>query len=353
AAAPTPPPEPTAPAPDLSALQSELTGLILDYERTRSGHDGVIQKLLDLAGRAGNSRISESAAEQIIRVRRDRDDAVEAEKDHLRQETVRILYNEGPEPARQYLDQYKSPFLEEMQSQIGNLRRRIRIREQQEQSQREQERMEAEKWFAELKSQLAARVLQREWQQASALVEQAAAEPALFPLGAEVSALQDEVQALQRVPEKILQSYDQKLQQEVVLKLLDRDLAVTILDRRPDGLSVSRTLYAEDGIPVGSAELFIPFSQLSPQEILDQIQRLEGKEILLYKGLLAHRAGERTLSRKYLEQAGTPLALSIRDELFSLPTLDHREFSGPEGEAGIRSPLNTPRFAPLPTIESP
>ncbi|MDF3129234.1 serine/threonine-protein kinase [Kiritimatiellaeota bacterium B1221] len=355
---PTPAPRPTqTPVPlpphlDLPALQKELTAIILNYERTRSGHDEVLQALLDLGMRAENSSVSEAAAQQIVRVRRDRDAAVDAERIRLRNETVRILYEQGPEPARNHLKNFQSDFEKDLAEQMGNLHRRIQIWEKQERSQREAEKATAEKWLSELQQQLAPLVINREWPQAMTLIEEAAEEPSLFPVATEVGALRLELLALQSVPGKILESYNNQLHQDVVIKLHDKDLPIQIHELRPDGLLVERTLYSEDGIPLGSAELFIPFSQLSPREIYDQLELLEGQEVTLYRGLLAHRSGESEVSRNLLEEAGTPLALAIRDNLFSLPTsLDHpvEEASTPD----LDNPFNRPRFAPRPRLESP
>ncbi len=355
---PTPVPQPTqTPLPlasnlDLPALQKELTTIILNYERTRSGHDDVIQALLDLGMRAENSSVSEAAAQQIVRVRRDRDVAVDAERVRLRNETVRILYEQGPEPARKHLTNFHSDFKQDLAEQMGNLRRRIQIWEKQERSQREAEKAAAEKWLTELQQQLALLVINREWPQAMLLIEEAAEEPTLFPVANEVGGLRVELLALQSVPGKILESYNSQLHQDVVIKLHDKDLAVQIQELKPDGLLVERTLYSEDGSPLGSAELFIPFSQLSSREIYDQLELLEGKEVTLYRGLLANRSGESEISRNLLEESGTPLALAIRDHLFSLPTTLESPFEEPPAPE-LDSPFNRPRFAPRPTLESP
>jgi len=348
---PTPLPLPSPPLEDLSSLQKELTAIILEYERTRTGHDQVIHSLLDVAARGKDSPVSEAAAQHIVRIRRDRDEALDAEREHLRQQTLTILYEQGPEPARNYLNTYSGPFEGEVRAQKEKLRRRITIWEEQEHSQREEERVAAQQAFDELLAELAVLIVNREWPAAGSLVADAAADPTLFPLSTEVAALQKELLELQRVPTRILESYSKQLNQNVVLKLQEKDLAVIILDVKSDGLLVGRTVYSEDGNEMGSAELFLPFSVLSSEEIFDQVQLLEGKAAFVYKGLLAHKTGELLASRRFLEEAGSPLALAIQDRLFQLPTLDRTRLDAWELEQG--SPLNTPRFAPLPTLEFP
>jgi len=346
----TPEPLPERPSAESASLQKELTTIILNYERNRDNYDHVIRALLDVGMRGTDNSISEAAAEQIVRIRRDRDEAVETEKKRLQETTIRILYEQGPDAAREYLEQVDGPFQDDFAAQTGNLRRRIRIWEQQEFSQREEEKTVAVKWLTELRTRLAPLVIQGEWESALDMVNHAAKEPPLFPVSADVAALREEMIALQGVPEKILKSYAGKLNQPILLNVQDKDIEVTLRELKPDGLLVSRIVYADDGSPLGSAELFIPFNTLSSTEIETQLETLEGKEVLIFHGLLAYRNGERDAARSYLEVAESPLALAIRDEIFSLPSLN--PFL-PGRSSDLESPLNRLRFAPLPTSESP
>lgn len=346
-ATPTPEvfPDPTPALIDFDLLQRELTNIILNYERNRDQHDQVIKDLLDLAQRGTDTSISENAARQIVRVRRDRDAALEAEQQNLRKTTIRILYDQSPEAARAHLKNYESPFRKDLTAQIGNLYRRIRIREKQETSQREEEKIAAAKALDELHKQLAPLLIQREWASALEMLDDAAKEPVLFPKTTDLSSLREEVLRLQAVPHKIIDSYAEKLNQEILLKLKDKDLTVTIRELKPDGLLVGRNVFAEDGSPLGTAELFISFNSLSTTEILDQLENLEGPEILTYRALLVFRRGEKDAARSFLEVSGTPLAHAIRDQLFSLPTLN--SFM-PDGSG---SPSSMPQFSPLPRLE--
>lgn len=342
-ATPTPPP----PGPDLAALQQELTSLILNYERERGNYDEMIKALSDLGLRAVNTVVSDAAAQQIIRVRQHRDEAVEAEKNHMRKETFHLLYQEGPEAARNFIKQYDGPFQTELDPLFANFRRRIHAWEQQERSQREADTALAEKGLEDLYNQLGPLVAKREWPRALALVTEAAEDPSLFPVASEVATLREELLALQAVPDLILKSYANQLNQDVVLKLYDRDLPVKIREVKSDGLLVVRTVYAEDGSSVGSAELFIPFATLSTVEVQNQLELLEGPEVTIYRALVAYRNGEREISRNLLETVGSPLALAVRNELFSLPTLD--PFFTPPPTEPVHTP-NRPRFAPLPSL---
>ncbi|MEX2606308.1 MAG: protein kinase [Kiritimatiellia bacterium] len=347
---PTPEPEPTEPPEDLSALQRELSTIILTYERDRNQHDELLRELVDLGTRASGTPVSEAAAEQIVRIRRDRDEAVENARKHLRENTIRLLYEKGPEPARDYIAAYDSPFKADLDGLADNLRRRIRIWEKQERSQREAEAKTAADWLQELRRQLVSPVLKREWTRAVHMVDQAAEEPSLFPVADDLAGLRRELLALQAVPERILESYSEQLHEEITLSLLDRTLRVQIKEVQDGGLLVVRTLYDDDGHARGSAELFIPFSNLSSTEINSRLRKLEGSRFLFYRALLAQRSGDRDASRRLLEECGTPLALTLRDELFALPSIPPAREAFP---STLDSPLNTPRFVPLPTFESP
>lgn len=347
---PTPEPIPTDPPVDLSALQRELSSLILRYERDRSQHDELLRELANLGTLASGTPVSEAAAEQIVRIRRDRDNAVENARKHLRENTIRTLYEEGPGPARAYIGSYDGPFKEELDGLADNLRRRIRIWEQQEQSQREAEARIAADWLQELRTQLVSLILKREWTRAIRMVDQAAEEPSLFPVADQLADLRQELLALKSVPELILESYSEQLHAESSLMLLDRTLWVQIKEIQDNGLLVVRTLYGDNGHARGSAELFIPFNTLNVSEIHSRLQNLEGPHFLLYRALLAQRSGDREASRRYLEEYGTPLALTLRDELFALPSISPTREAFP---SSLDSPLNTPRFVPLPRFESP
>lgn len=345
------PPPPEIPVEDVAALQKELTTIILNYERSRNQHDQVIKDLSEVGLRGANTPVSEAAAQQIVRVRRDRDEALEAERSRIRDQTIRLLYEQGPDAARNYLDQYNGPFASDLSSHFGNLRRRIRIWEQQERSQRKAEQTTALKLLDELYLALAPLVINREWAAALAKVKEAAEAPPLFPVSTEVAEIRDELLALQSVPDLILKSYANQLNQQVVLKLHDRDLPVKIRELKSDGLLVGRTVYAEDGSAVGSAELFIPFTLLSGQEILNQLENMEGSEITIYRALLAYRNGEQEVSRNLLRELDSPLAVAIRNELFSLPTLDDPYLD--TGDSEESSPFNKSHFVPLPNLEYP
>lgn len=347
---PVPEPTPTETQVDLPALQRELTTLILRFERDRDHHDELLRELADLGTRASGTPVSEAAAEQIVRIRRDRDEAVESARKHLRENTIRLLYEQGPQPARAYIASYDSPFKTELDGLSDNLRRRIRIWEQQERSQREAEAKIAADWLQELRRQLVSPILKREWSLAIRMVDQAAEEPSLFPVADDLAALRKELLAVQAVPEQILDSYTEQLHEEIALYLLDRTLWVHIKEVQDNGLLVVRTLYGEDGRARGSAELFIPFNTLSSSEIHSRLETMEGPHFLFYRALLAQRSGDREASRRYLEECGTPLALTLRDELFALPSIPSVRDTFP---SSLDSPLNTPRFVPLPTFESP
>ncbi|WFB36575.1 protein kinase [Kiritimatiellota bacterium B12222] len=352
--APTAKPRPTAvptlPSAEMADLQKELTTIILNYERNRDQHDEVIRQLSDLGLKGSGSPVSDKAAEHIVRIRRDRDEALEQTRNRFRKETIRILEEYGPVAARQYLNDYTGPFQNELTEQIANLGRRITIWEKEARTQKEAEKTAAGIGMDSLRKQLAPLVINREWPQAMLTLQEAAENPLLFPASEEITTLRSEVIALQSVPELILASYSSQLNQDIPLKLIDRDLFVQIKEVKVDGLLVSRTVFLDDGTPVGTAELFIPFASLSREEIEIQLELLEGSELLIYKALLAHRNGDREACRTHLENANTPLALALRDELFALPTLQNpfiSEWTDPP------SPINTPRFAPLPKIESP
>jgi len=356
-AQPTPPPERTpapssesTPGSDSEALRRQLAAAILFYERNPHRYDRTLEMLLDLGTRGAGTPVAESAAEQIVRVRRDRDEAVEEARRRLRESTLRILYEEGADRAREHLEASTGPFQDETGRQREKLRHRIRIWEQQERSQRLAEERAAQERFLQLLNELVPLVLQRDWSEAIRRVDRAAEDPALFAASAEVASLRRELLALRAVPDVVRESYRSKLNREILLKLRDEVVSVRIRELRPDGLLISRIVFGDDGSPQGSVGRFIPFSELSAGELLDQLQSREGSEFDIYRALIAHQADNPKACRGFLSKAGTPLARAVERALYEPMDLSKPT---PQPTASVPFPINTPRFAIPPTPASP
>lgn len=347
--APTPPPTPT-PFIDETALRRRFTEIILAYERNPATHDDTIRRLVALASEAESTPIADQAAQQIIRIRRERDQAVDAARRRLREQTLRILYEQGVEAARSHVETHDGPFPDETAPLRENLLRRIAIREQQEQSQREADERRAEEAFSRLLRRLGPMVIQHEWTRALKALDQAAENPAMFPVATRVAALRQQLADVQDVPNQILESYHRRINREVLLKLESGAVYVEILGLEADGLRVSQTLFSEEGIPRGHVERDIPFSELSHDEIMDRLEAFQGAPYAIYRALRLYHRGDRDACRTWLEKADNLLSRSVHDFLFrpiELPT--------PQLETGEEtpSPFSTPRFDPEPTPASP
>lgn len=314
---------PTAlPTPITSEYQRELTRLILEYEQDPGNYDDFISRVVDLGVRAEDTPVAEEAALLIVRVRRDRDAAVEKTRDELRQQTLKQLYEQGSVPARAYLNQYSGPFREELQGQISNLRRRIRIWEQQKEEQRDAEVAAARAELQTRTRKWIPSILNRDWDAALEKLDQAARDPLLFPVAEEVAALRREIIDLRDVPEVVWMQFGKKKGQKVTLQVQGQAMKVTILGVQPDGLHVRRDIIDEQGEVLGSFERTIAFSQLDRGEVMRQLEPLEGTAAQITRALLAYRNGDLEASREELVEAGTPLADAIRNHIFALPTLD-------------------------------
>ena len=356
---PTPPPTPAEPPPsptpvpavDETTLRRRLTELILAYERDPTSHDETIRQLVELATESDATPIADLAAEQIIRIRRERDRAVNTARRRVRENTLRILYEQGVTAARAHLEAYEGPFMDETRLLRENLLRRIAIREQQEASQREADERQAEKAFSRLMRGLGPLILNRDWNRALKTIEQASEDPALFPVSTRIAELRADLTALREVPDTVLESYHRKINREVLIKLQTGAVYVEILELEDNGLRVSQTLFSEEGIPRGSVEREIPFSELSHDEIMDQLAPFEGEEYNLYRALILHHRGDREASREMLEGADSLLSRSVYEFLYrpiELPT-PQLEPEEEEEEEEPPSPFSTPRFEIEPT----
>jgi hypothetical protein len=317
-----PPPPLPAPTDVPAEYQQRLAQLILDYESGRISFDPMIRELVQLGQRANGTVVSEQAAYQIVQVRRDRDQALQKERGRVRRETLEILYQQGGAAADRYLQNLDSPFLDELQEMIGNLRRRIRIVEQQEQDQREEERIKAETRWEQRKQEAAARILSRELAGALSLLDEAARDPALFPVTEKIADLRQEVIDLQEVPHLMMAEFERVMNRPLTLQVQDRMVNVTIRAVEADGLRVERAVTDDQGRSLGTVEQNIAFSQLNPNEVLRRLEPLKSPAADITRGLIAYRNGEQEKCREALLRADTPLADAIRNQLFALPTLD-------------------------------
>ncbi len=323
---PDPNPAPTAvppvPTPVSPELQQELARLILEYESGELGFDPMISELVKLGQQAQGTVVAEEAARQIVQVRRDRDQALKRERNRVRQETLEILYDEGGEAARSYLESLESPFAEDLEEMIGNLGRRIRIVEQQKEEQRIEERTQAENRLQSRTREVAALILKRDGVAALELLDQAARDPNLFPVAEQVADLRQEVVNLQEIPHLVMAEFERMKDRPVVLQLQDRMIEVTIRSVGVEGLRVERPVTDEAGRPIGTVEQEVAFSQLNPNEVMRRLEPLETPAAEITRGLMAYRSGNQEKCREALFQAGTPLAEALLNQIFALPTLD-------------------------------
>jgi len=310
------------PTPDSARFSSELARLILEVEQNPEKVDEILAELADLGIRAADTPIAEEAALQLVRIRRDRDRALEKTRSRIRSETLRLLYEQGGDAARGYLEGLDTHFAEDLQPLVANLRRRIRIWKQQKQEQREAEQAAASERLKSRTRGLVPLVLNRDWQGALDQIDKAARDPMLFPVAENVAALRREIVDLREVRDAMVTGYERRINQPVVLGLMDREVEVILRGVEPGGLRVERTVTDEQGQTLGRVEQIIPFSQLSSDEVLSRLDELEGEAVDITRGLIAYRDGDLERTRTALRRAGTPLADAIRNELFALPTLE-------------------------------
>jgi len=312
----TPVPAPTPTPFDEAALQRKLTEIILDYERDLTLHDSTIERLVDLATEAGDSPIADRAAELIIRIRRERDTALDNARRRLREDTLRLLYEQGVDAARAHLEGYEGPFLEETETLRSNLERRIEIRARQEESQREADEAKAQELLQELNQQVAPLVIRKEWAQALQKVQEASEEPALFPVSSEVAELRTELLELQSVPELVIDSFERGLKEDVSLRLKNEVLVGEIVELLPDGIRVMEILYSEMGLPQGRVERDILFSELSHLEVLSRLEPHNTNAVYTYRALMLYHHGETEGCREELKEADSQLSDAIWNFLF-------------------------------------
>ncbi len=323
---PTPTPLPPIPTPTLvptptpfvdeGALQRRLTDIILDYGRDPTSHDSTIGRLVSLATEAGDSVIADRAAEMIIQVRRERDTALDTARRRLREDTLRLLYEQGVDAAKAHLDGYEGPFLTETETLRSNLLRRIEIRARQEESQREADEAKAQELLQDLSQKLAPLVIRKEWVQALGLIQQASEEPAMFPVSAEVAEYRTQLLALQSVPDLVIDSFERGVKEDVSLRLKDEVLVGEIVELLPDGIRVMETLYSETGLPQGRVERDVLFSELSHLEVLSRLDDHETDAVHTYRALMRYHYGETEACREELQKAESLLSEAIWNFLF-------------------------------------
>ncbi len=318
--APTPSPQPQATIP-LATLREEFARIILEYEGQAAGHDEVIQRLRDLGTRGSGTDVAVQAAQQILRVRQDRDRDLQEARQRLREEVLHILRHDGPKAAHEYLSHTNHSLALDVSGELESLRERVREWERQELSQREQSLAAAKERLAALARETAPWVLQGNWETALSMVDQAAADSLLFAAADQLADLRAEILAARDVPAEILKGYRPNPAVETNLWLRSGVQTLRIREVQADALLVSKIARDEKGAPIGSAEQVIPFAQLSPHELMRKMIPLSLPHHDLYRGLLAQRSGNSDAAKYYYQLAGTALAQALAAQMPTAPEL--------------------------------
>lgn len=332
---PTPMPEPR----DLEALNRKFTAIVLDYERNPNEFDVIIRRLLEVATEAENTSIADRAVRQIDRIRSAREEALEAQRRRMRENTLTVLRDEGADAARAYLQRFDTPFEAELSRVRAGLMARIDAWEQQERSQREEELAQARAQYQNLLRDITPSILSRDYGQVLQSIDQAANRPSLFVIADEIAALRREIMALQGVSIEILETYRNLVGRETTLQLRGGPQNVRIRDVLADGMLVSKPLYAPDGSQRGNVEQTILFSELNYREVLQRMESLTLPHHDIYRGLIAHHTGYHEAARFYMQAAETDLSRAILREL----TIPAQTFTPMEAFPDDLD-LNRPRF---------
>lgn len=322
----TPEPLPVLPTPEPTPVslesQSRLARIILDYETTPGQYDLTLEKLRSLAKDVEDPEVAEETVFQMMRIRKDRDLAVDLEQRRIREETRQVLDDEGVDAANAYLDTLETPFSDEMQPHIRRLRRMVREQGQKDEALLRAEKLIAQKALDAKTREMIPMILQREWTHALDELKKVARDPAFFPVLDEVAALRGEIKDLRDVAGKVQEEFEKLEGELVMLELQTRWIELEIVEVNEVGLRGVREIKDDVGTPLGTVEEDIAFSQLAAAEVVRRLEALEGSAIEITKGLIAHRDGKMNSCLNALDEAGTPLANAIRQELYPLPTLD-------------------------------
>ncbi len=298
-------------------LSKRLTELILAYEREPGRYDEVLLELVEIGELSQGTALADRAAQQVQRVRRDREAAILEATGRLRETVLRILQQEGGEAARAHLENYGGPWAEQMATARGWLRRRIEQWESQERAHQEAERQVARDRYLELLDRVAALLLQPDLAQALQLVDDAAGDAAYFGAATEVGALRRELTALQGVPREILESYRPFLNQEIPIQIRGGGVQITRLKEiRPEGLFVARTLYGPDGEVQGTVDRWLALGDLSVRERMERMEGMVEPRHNLYRALMAQQNFSQEACRHFLAAADTDLARALSSILF-------------------------------------
>lgn len=311
-----PDPEPggavEVPDPVLPGLRDRFGGYILEFEKNPEAVDAVLAGLVELARESQGTPLAQEVAQQIVRIRRSREEAVEAYRLRLEANTRRILVEQGPQAARQYLRETRGAFQTETEGLRGRLVQQIRERERMEREQRAEDLQRAKERYQTLLADMVAPVLGRDWTEALRRVGEAVDQPVLFPLAEEVGALRGELLRLQSVQLEIIEMYRAQRNQPVRLLLQSGPLTGRVLDVSREGLVFAIPLLDASGSERGVVEEVIPFFRFSPQELLQRMESLDGSHHEIYRGLIQYSAGNLPAARRHLEAAGTDLALEVK-----------------------------------------
>ena len=323
-----PAPEPTRNTETL-ALRGELADLLLEYDRSPSSYDHVLDRLQDLGTRVKSTPLSTEVMEQIRKLRSDHKVAMEEEYANLTQELERLLSSEGPEAARAYLKNSSFLYPDHAGTPWLNLEAIVSDFETQE-VEAQQARLDlAEQALADLENDLAPLLLQSNTKDALFLIEQAADQPEFADVTQEqLDILSGKIEHLRMIPNEVLESFTDQIGEEIEIRLREGVRSLRVLDVNEKEINVQRLLRSDSGTILGSTEYVITFKDLHRAEVLRRLQTHQSHAATLYKGIMAQQNGSQDMAIHYFRLAGAPFGPQMASQLellrvpLDLPTID-------------------------------
>lgn len=288
---------------------------ILFTQANPAEYDEAIAKFTDIGMRASGTDYAIRATEQIDRISRKKDEAIQNTIAKIRSEVITLKDDNKLDEAATLVREYTGPLASETQSARKQIYDRILQEQAQLKSAREREIQLARVAAAQVGNKIVDHLLDNDVGAASALLEQAYADMATVTEPEVLQTVKQLIEEISNIPETVMDQYR---------KLIGREVEVYLKSKPPQRLRITElntnnTVTAikdirQDNILKGYTTLRFSYEQLSTREILN---RLDGSDptMSLLRGMIYLESSSISNARKAFEECGTPLGALLKHRL--------------------------------------
>jgi serine/threonine protein kinase len=332
---------PQIPDPIAAQLQASYSEALLFSQANPNAIDESLEKFQQLASAASGTDYAFKIAEQIDRLTRSKESAIQQVIQQLRNQVDNLLLEQKYTEAMTLVDNYSGLYAEETRAGRELVHSRIEREHQKVAAAQEREQQLARIAITRTANKIADHLLDGDVGQAVALLEQTHADMVERVPPESIEQMTALVKDVQGIPETIMQRYASYVGRELdfALKTGQQTLTVKKLNSN-NTLTVTKVIRNGD-VVLGHSTLSVNYDQLSTKE---KLARLAGDspEMALLRGIIHVESGSLSNARKSFESCGTKvgdllkLRLDVRLGLAKDPVNSTAPFIRPNNDGHPR-----------------